>query len=113
MDLDPKTAPTRSQLSDERDRINDQLTQMGHGKGPGLEFEGGFADVGQITAERGEVDALAASLSEVVAEIEDALAKLDNGTYGKCEACSIPIGEARLEAMPAARLCIDCATHRR
>ena len=39
--------------------------------------------------------------------------KLDAGTYGRCESCGNQIAEARLEAMPAARLCIDCASHRR
>ena len=45
-----------------------------------LDFDEGFADSGQVTAERGEVDALAGSLSENLAEIEAALAKLEQGT---------------------------------
>ena len=44
---------------------------------------------------------------------EDALAKFDDGTYGECESCHRRIPEARLEAMPAARLCIECASQRR
>jgi len=43
-------------------------------------------------------------------EVEHALAKLDDGTYGLCEGCNQPIPEARLEAKPAARHCIDCAS---
>ena len=35
------------------------------------------------------------------------------GTYGECESCHRRITEARLEAMPAARLCIECASQRR
>ena len=46
-------------------------------------------------------------------DIDDALAKLDAGTYGVCEECGRPIGEARLQAMPAARLCIEHASARR
>jgi RNA polymerase-binding transcription factor DksA len=41
------------------------------------------------------------------------LAKFDHGTYGECESCHRRIPEARLEAMPAARLCIECASQRR
>ena len=78
--------------------------QMGHGAGGSLDFDDGFADSGQVTAERGEVDALAGSLLETLQEIEDALIKFDDGTYGTCESCGNPIAEARLEAMPAARL---------
>ena len=46
-------------------------------------------------------------------DIEDALAKFDAGTYGECEVCGQRIPEARLEAMPAARVCITCASPRR
>ena len=40
-------------------------------------------------------------------------AKLDAGTYGACESCGQQIAEARLEAKPAARLCITCASKTR
>ena len=40
-------------------------------------------------------------------ELQVALAKLDDGKYGVCEACAEPISDARLEAMPAARYCIE------
>ena len=66
-----------------------------------------------MTAERGEVDALSGQLTETLQDIEDALAKFDAGTYGECESCHQRIPEARLEAMPAARLCIACASQRR
>ncbi len=85
---------------------------MGHG-GTGLSFDEGFADSGQVTAERGEVEALANSLIETLTEVEHALEKFDQGTYGVCENCGAEIPEVRLEAKPAARLCINCASARR
>jgi DnaK suppressor protein len=106
-------ATLRDQLQAERGRLVDQLQQMGHGPNGNLIFDDGFADSGQVTAERGEVDALAGTLLETIQEIDDALQKFDNGTYGRCERCGEPIAEARLEAMPAARLCITCASKRR
>lgn len=105
-------ATHRAQLEQEQSRIRAQLAQMGHG-GAGLSFDEGFADSGQVTAERGEVEALAGSLLETLEEVEAALAKLDSGGYGLCESCGEPIPEARLEAKPAARLCITCASSRR
>jgi RNA polymerase-binding protein DksA len=42
-------------------------------------------------------------------QVNDALARLDAGEYGYCKSCGNQIGEARLEAMPFATLCIDCA----
>src|SRR5919106_2441138 len=98
-------ASLRDQLQDERDRLIDQLRQMGRGPEGSLNFDEGFADSGQVTAERGEVEALAGTLLETLAEVEDALAKLDAGNYGMCESCGQPIAEARLEAKPAARPC--------
>ena len=106
-------ATLRDRLQEERDRLLDQLRQMGVGPGGKLDFDDGFADSGQVTAERGEVEALGGTLLDTLREIEDALGKFDTGTYGLCESCGSQIAEARLEAMPAARLCINCASRRR
>jgi len=108
----------RDQLQEERARVREQLSNLGRGAssdpaGANLDFDENFADSGQVTAERGEVEALSGQLTETLQEIEDALAKLADGTYGECESCHQRIGEARLEAMPAARLCIRCASQRR
>jgi DnaK suppressor protein len=118
-------AARRAQLTEEHEHLLAQLGHMGRaprGGGSGnaekpendeLAFDEGFADSGQVTAERGEVDALATSLLEGLREVDDALAKFEDGTYGKCESCGEQISEARLEAMPSARLCITCASQRR
>src|SRR3954452_18954643 len=108
----------RDQLQEERDRVREQLARLGHGDPAdaeriGLDFDENFADSGQVTAERGEVEALSGQLSETLQDIEDALARFDDGTYGECESCHRRIPEARLEAMPAARFCIECASKRR
>src|SRR3954451_2770733 len=106
-------AVLRDQLQEERSRVREQLARLGHGEEADLDFDENFADSGQVTAERGEVEALSGQLSETLQDIEDALARFDAGTYGECESCGKPIREARLEAMPAARVCIDCASPRR
>ena len=106
-------ASLRDQLQDERDRLLDQLRQMGRGPEGTLSFDEGFADSGQVTAERGEVEALAGTLLKSLEDVEHALAKLDSGEYGTCESCGQPIPDARLEAKPAARHCISCASARR
>jgi RNA polymerase-binding transcription factor DksA len=104
-------SPQRDELLAERDHLTTQLEQLGRAPGTrDLDFDEGFADSGQVTAERGEVDALAGSLSDNLAEIEAALEKLEAGTYGQCEDCGQAIAPARLEAMPSARLCIACAS---
>jgi len=90
-----------------------QLTELGFAdEGSGLNYDSNFADSSQVTAERGEAERLATELREALDEVEAALGRLEAGTYGTCEVCGKPIGDARLEAMPAARLCIvDAAKH--
>jgi RNA polymerase-binding transcription factor DksA len=103
-------ATRRAQLTAERDRVRDQLAELGVDRSS---YDEGFADSGQVTAERGEVEALVGTLRETLQDIDAALSKIDAGTYGRCESCGGEIAEARLEAMPMARLCITCASKRR
>jgi DnaK suppressor protein len=44
--------------------------------------------------------------------IDDALARIDEGTYGVCESCESDVAEGRLEALPFTRLCISCQAER-
>ena len=97
----------RSDLSDERARLELQISALE--PGGGSSFDDNFADSGQVAAEQGENKVLASQLQSELDEVERALAKLDDGTYGKCETCGDPIAAARLEAMPAARFCINHA----
>jgi len=47
---------------------------------------------------------------KLVSKIEDAIARIDDGSYGICEDCGEEIGLKRLEARPVTMLCIDCKT---
>jgi|PlaIllAssembly_1097288.scaffolds.fasta_scaffold661269_2 RNA polymerase-binding protein DksA len=58
----------------------------------------------QVLSKLGDTDA------RTLAEIVAALRRIDNGDYGMCTECGEWIGMARLEAMPAAMTCIDCAS---
>lgn len=102
----------RASLEQERSDLRARLAEMGLLSGGELSFDQNFADSSQVTAERGEVEALAGNLRESLNDVEAAIVKLDNGTYGVCEGCGQPISPARLEAKPAARLCMDCASKR-
>ena len=52
--------------------------------------------------------ALEKCLRDQLAEIEHALRKKDQGTYGVCDFCGQPIDPVRLEALPQANLCLNC-----
>ena len=63
-----------------------------------------------IAFERSQIGALVRHARHHLAEIDAAMERWDAGIYGVCEECGTPIGEERLEARPAARTCISCAT---
>lgn len=107
---DATLADRRAALEAEAAALRQQLADLGLGEAGALDFDQNFADSSQVTAERGEVEALAAKLREALSEVQRALEKIDEGTYGICERCGQPIAEARLEVMPAARYCINCAS---
>ncbi len=65
------------------------------------------ADVGTETFHREADLSILERVEAELNEVEHALRRLDDGTYGTCEACGKPIGEARLEAQPAARFCLE------
>jgi DnaK suppressor protein len=94
----------REQLESERVHLREQLADLTGGS-----FDDNFADSGQVAAEKGENRVLASRLRDQLDDVEAALGRLDDGSYGQCETCGDSIGEGRLEVMPAARHCIDHA----
>ena len=96
-------ARIRADLEREREELRSQLEEQG------IDFDENFADSGQVAAEQGEHRALIDRLTGALRDVDRAIAKLDEGTYGSCEVCSDEIAEARLEAMPSARYCINHA----
>jgi RNA polymerase-binding transcription factor DksA len=65
------------------------------------------ADMATETFEREKDESILERASSELEDIDRALSKLEDGTYGTCEACGRSIGEDRLEAFPAARFCVE------
>jgi RNA polymerase-binding transcription factor DksA len=65
------------------------------------------ADVGTETFEREKDYSILERVEAELGDVEHALRRLDEGTYGTCEACGKPIDDERLQAMPATRFCMD------
>ncbi len=65
-----------------------------------------------IAFERSQLASLVQQAQDHLAEIDAAVARLDAGVYGVCEACGRPIATGRLEARPVARTCIECEASR-
>jgi RNA polymerase-binding transcription factor DksA len=70
-------------------------------------FDQHEADIGTETFEREKDLSILEQVEAELADVEYAIRRLDDGTYGTCEACGRPIDQERLEAMPATRLCRD------
>ena len=65
-----------------------------------------------IAFERSQLRALVLQTEQYLTEVDAALQRLEDGTYGTCRTCGEPIGEGRLEARPVATECIGCAGRR-
>lgn len=66
------------------------------------------ADTGAKAFEREHELAMTHNTRELLTQTEQALARIEAGTYGVCESCGEPIGKARLQAQPRAVLCVSC-----
>jgi DnaK suppressor protein len=106
----------RRQLESERDRLTAELEAMEEHlpevEQISLDASGGYdedlADVASDTFEREKGMAIENSVQDLLQQVEEALGRIDEGTYGVCEVCGSPIHPDRLRALPYARLCINC-----
>ena len=73
-----------------------------------VQFDEESGEGGTVTVDRERDLALSAQALAAVGEIDAALAKIADGTYGVCERCGQPIPKPRLKALPYARLCVAC-----
>jgi len=101
----------RARASSEARRVEGEadLARLAQGEGPDevqFDDESGEGDSTGVARDRDRtVVELARATTE---EVDLALAKIDQGTYGRCDHCGERIPRARLEALPAAQLCLDC-----
>lgn len=71
-----------------------------------------MADVATDTYDREFSLGLASNDREALYELDDALKKIEEGTFGICEDCKSPIAKNRLKVIPSARLCVSCQEKR-
>lgn len=113
------TRRARKSLEEERRRLEGELKSIGRPNPsvPGdwelapntAEAEPDILDQAEIATSREDNAAVLADLEARYASVTEALARIENKTYGKCEVCGVPIEEARLAADPSA---LTCTTHR-
>ena len=103
----------RSRLENERKRLNEELEQLKSSARPTDERREGspFGKREEEATESFELEkrlTLEKRIREQSAEVERALQKFEDGTYGLCDSCGQAIDPARLEALPQASLCLNC-----
>ena len=104
----------RSKLEEERTRVVGALENLRSENSGSMDdevdeshFDNHLAETASVTTDR-EIDySLEENEARVLAAIDAALGRIDDGTYGKCERCGNEIEAGRLEALPWATLCID------
>jgi DnaK suppressor protein len=105
----------RTLLLDERARVEHALRRL-HDENPGTltegeeeeTFDNHLGDAATLTFDREMDYSLEGNSGHVLAAIDEALKRIDEGTFGTCSRCGRPIAQERLEAMPYATKCIDC-----
>ena len=105
----------RGLLAEEQDRlvgIKDELeASRAESQGESAQEPSSYnqhqADIATETFDREKDLTILDSVEGELADVEHALQRLDQGTYGTCEACGKPIPDDRLEALPATRFCLD------
>ncbi len=105
----------RSRLESEQKRLTKELEQSKASIRPAIERREGspFGKREEEATESFELEkrlALEKRLKDLLAEVEYALQKFEQGTYGLCDICGQSIDPARLEALPQATLCLNCKT---
>jgi DnaK suppressor protein len=95
-----------AQLREDIDRAeSDIASRLGDAVGDAGDDQ---ADVGAKTYEREHELAMTHNARELLTQTEQALERIEKGTYGTCESCGEPIGKARLQVQPRAVLCVAC-----
>jgi DnaK suppressor protein len=101
-ELEADSVHLKEEIRDAEQEIVGLLRDGGDGAGNDQ------ADVGSTTLERDHEMSLANNARDMLDQIERALSRIDDGTYGVCESCGKAIGKGRLQAFPRATLCVSC-----
>jgi RNA polymerase-binding protein DksA len=101
----------RRRLTGDMSQLSDEALRRAGGEASGnlSNMPIHMADLGTDNFEQEFSLGLLQNEEQMLKEIDAALQRLDQGTFGKCEECQRPIPKARLQALVYARHCVDCA----
>ena len=102
----------RRELLEEQGKLKEQLQRLEAAKYESVGHSNHMADDATEAFEQTVGVALQRKVDASLEQVERALAKLEDGTYGICENCGARIDRARLEALPHAVRCLSCQSRR-
>lgn len=92
------------QLVSLRQEMDSTVSEMGHDS----EVYADLNDVASVETDKTMLLKIRDRERMLMTKIEEALKRIENGTYGVCDSCGDEISETRLKARPVTTLCIDC-----
>jgi DnaK suppressor protein len=98
----------RENLETERARLVGELQQLHVNGRESLGYSTHMADDASVAFDQARDLALRSNLEQTLKQVEKALERFSQGTYGLCESCGQTIDPARLKALPHASRCLDC-----
>ena len=104
----------RTTLLEKKTELEDQMSALEElpGERGEISFGKRVGEGTSIAVDRLSQVAVHDKLQVTMVDVRQAITKLDEGTYGTCDACGKPIGDGRLEALPWATLCVEDAAKR-
>lgn len=110
----------RKRLEDERDRLTELIEEARQGLEEARQTESsaerspdpGNAEAGSMKFEYEKELSMQQNAIDLLHKVERALGRIERGEYGKCESCGEDIPTARLDALPYATFCVNCASRR-
>jgi RNA polymerase-binding protein DksA len=93
----------------EAEREEVRLTETSSDRSP----DPNTAEGGSLAFEMEKELSILENTRDILSQVEEALGRIDDGTYGTCDVCGEAIPVARLDALPYTKLCVTCASARR
>ena len=111
---------SRQRLEEERDRLLRAIIEIEEEQeevrlsesSSGRSFDHNTAEGGSLAFEMEKELSLAANAKDLLAQVAEAMERIETDTYGDCDQCGKPIPMVRLVALPYTKFCIDCAKTR-
>jgi DnaK suppressor protein len=100
----------RARLQGDMTQMEDNALNKDHSKTTSMPSS--MAELGTGNFDQELTLSLLGNENDALEQIEAAIERIEDGSYGRCETCDVRISKSRLDAIPYAALCVPCASQR-